>query len=128
MNKLAEIVANGEIDVEELNRASEFIERAQFVKDAIEACKKTIVFPLGTEGIKCYFNEKRGSKKVWGYCTVAGIFKLSGHFKFPGEYDINILSFKEVFLALDTEDISEDLRSFLEQQIEKEKTQEAEVK
>ena len=48
MNRLATFIANGSISVEELASAKELIERAELVTKGIEACKKTLAFPLGT--------------------------------------------------------------------------------
>ena len=54
MNKLATLIANGSITVEELASAHELIERAELVMKGIEACKKTLLFPVNTSSIDCY--------------------------------------------------------------------------
>lgn len=129
MDKLTTMIANGELDVEELTKASELIKRAKLVKEGIEACKKTIVFPLGTSSVSCYSNiDKNGEYESWGACTIAGTFTCSTNW--GGDREIgrcNITSFQEVFLAFDNKEFVADLRRFLEQQIEKAKKQEAKV-
>ena len=44
MNKLATLIAKGEITVQELAGAQELIDRAELVTKGINACKKTITF------------------------------------------------------------------------------------
>lgn len=54
MNKLATLIAKGEITVEELVSAKELIERAELVTNGIKACRKTLMFPFGVSEINCY--------------------------------------------------------------------------
>ena len=54
MNKLAKLVADGNVSVEELSEATKLIERAELVVKGLEACKKTVLFPLGETEVSCY--------------------------------------------------------------------------
>ena len=120
-NKLAEMIANGSITVEELAGATELIERAKLVKEGIEACKKTIVFHLGESSVNCYsYTDRAGEYEAWGHCTIAGTFSCSCNW--GGTHKIgecNITNFKETFMAFENDDFAADLKRFLQQQINK---------
>lgn len=63
----AALIANGTITVEELANASELIERATLVKAGLEACKKTILFPIGETEILCYeYTDHAREYYAWG--------------------------------------------------------------
>jgi hypothetical protein len=120
MNKLAELIANGEIMVEELAGAPELIERAKLVKEGLEACKKNIKFPLGTSSVSCYrYMDRHGEYEAWGECTIAGTFTCSTNW--GGNHVVgscNITNYKETFLAFDKKEFAQNLERFLRQQIE----------
>lgn len=123
MNNLAKMIADGKITVEELASAGKLIERAKLVLEGINACKKTLVFPLGTSEIHCYdFTDSSGEYSAWGTCDSSGIFKCYcnwGGDHLIGECDLN--SFSSVFMAFENGDMDHNLRHFLKQQIEKAK-------
>lgn len=121
MNRLAELVSIGEITVEELANATELIERSKFVTEGLEACKKTIVFPLGCNEINCYsYMDSAGEYEAWGSCTNDGIF--SCFCNWGGNHIIgscDLTNFAEVFMAFDNSEFCHDLKRFLSQQIKK---------
>lgn len=121
MNKLANLIANGEITVEELANATELIERAELVTKGIEACKKTIVFSLGKKEIECYsYMDSAGEYQAWGSCTNDGVFTCSCNW--GGNHVIgscNLTDYKDVFMAFENSEFKHDLRRFLTWQIEK---------
>lgn len=119
MNKLAKLIANGDITVEELASAKELIERAELVTNGINACKKTMVFPLGASKIKCYsYMDSAGEYEAWGDCTTDGMFTCScnwGGNHVTGR--CNLTNFADVFMAFENSEFAFDLRRFLLQQI-----------
>ena len=121
MNKLAKLIANGDITVEELASATELIERARFVTEGIEACKKTLSFGIGVKRIKCYnFTDSFGEYHAWGDCTSDGIFTC--YCNWGGDHEIgrcNLMDFAEVFMAFENKDFASSLRNFLCEQIDK---------
>ena len=121
MNKLATLIANGDITVEELASAKELIERAELVTNGIEACRKTLAFPFGVSSINCYsYMDRAGEYEAWGNCTTDGTFTCScnwGGNHVTGR--CNLTNFAEVFMAFENEEFAHDLRRFLRQQIEK---------
>ena len=121
MNKLATLIANGEITVEELANARELIDRAEIVTKGLEACKKTLVFPFGVSEINCYsYMDSAGEYQSWGSCTSDGIFTCSCNW--GGNHVIgkcSLTNFAEVFMAFDNDEFVHDLRRFLLQQIKK---------
>ena len=121
--RLSELIASGEISPEELANATELLERVELVKKAIDSCKKNILFPLGTKEIQCYsFMDNAGEYEAWGKVNIDGYFTCSSNW--GGNHEIgscNLLDFKDVFLALDKEEFKDDLRKFLNQQIEQQK-------
>ena len=121
MNKLATLIANGDITVEELASANELIERANLVTQGIEACKKTLMFPLGVNNINCYsYTDSAGEYEAWGNCSNNGTFTCSCNW--GGNHVIgccNLTNFDEVFLAFENEEFAHDLNRFLLQQINK---------
>ena len=121
MGKLSELIAKGEISVEELASASELIERAKLVKEGIEACKKNISFPLATIEVPCYsYTDRAGEYSAWGSCTRDGIFRCWCNW--GGDHEIgrvNLLDFAEVFKAFENEELAHNLKRFLTEQIEK---------
>lgn len=123
MNKLAALLADGKITVEDLANSSELIDRAKLVTEGIEACKKTLIFPLGTKEINCYsYTDSAGEYSAWGTCTFDGIFTCScnwGGNHIIGSCDLN--SFYNTFMAFQKDDFATDLSRFLNEQIEKAK-------
>ena len=121
MGKLLEMIARGEISAEELANASELINRAAFVKEGIEACQKTILFPLGTKEIKCYeYTDSAGEYQAWGTCRNDGLF--SCYCNWGGNHligECNLSNFEEVFKSLDNKEFKHDLQRFLNLQISK---------
>ena len=122
MNKIANLISTGEITVEELSNAKDLIERAQFVVKALEACKRTILFPLGVTEISCYsFMDSAGEYEAWGSCKRDGTFTCSCNW---GRNHVighcNLMNFAEVFMAFENEEFARDLKRFLSYQIEKE--------
>ena len=121
MNKLANLIANGEITVEELANAGELIERAELVSKGLKACKRTILFPFGTDEISCYsYMDSAGEYQSWGSCTKDGVFTCSCNW--GGNHETgkcNLTNFTEVFMAFENDEFAHDLRRFLLQQIEK---------
>ena len=123
MNKLAELIANGSISVEELASARELIERAELVTNGIAACKKTLLFPFGTSSINCYsYMDSAGEYEAWGDCSIDGNFTCFCNW--GGNHEIgscNLTDFSEVFMAFENEEFAHDLKRFLLQQINKAK-------
>lgn len=122
MNKLAKLIADGTITVEELASAKELIERAELVTKGIEACKKTLAFPLGVSSINCYsYMDRAGEYEAWGQCTTDGIFTCSCNW--GGTHVIgscNLTDFADVFIAFDeSTEFASELHRFLTQQIDK---------
>ncbi len=123
MNKLATLIANGSITVEELASAHELIERAELVMKGIEACKKTLLFPVNTSSIDCYsYMDSAGEYQAWGKCSIDGTFTCYCNWGGPHEIgSCNLINFEEVFMAFENGEFAHDLRRFLLQQIEKAK-------
>ncbi len=121
MNRLANFIASGKITVEELATAPELIERAKFVTEALNACKKTIQFPFGTSEIDCYFyRDGFGEYEAWGTCNSDGLFTCSCNW--GGNHVIgrvNLTNSGDVFMAFDNQEFCSDLKRFLSEQIEK---------
>lgn len=121
MNKIAELIANGNITVEELADAKTLIERAQLVKEGIEACKKTIVFPVGVKNIDCYsYTDRAGEYQSSGRYEHDGTFTCSCNW--GGNHVIgkcNLTNFSEVFMAFENTEFENDLKRFLLEQINK---------
>lgn len=123
MNKLANLIADGKITVEELASAEDLIKRAKLVASGIEACKKIIVFPIGVSEIECYsYIDSFGEYHSWGKCTKNGIFTCYNNW--GGEHisgSCDLTNFKEVFLGFEDDEFSCDLSRFLHIQIEEAK-------
>ena len=121
--KLASLIADGTITVDELAEARDLIERAKLVKAGIEACKKNIIFPLGEVVVQCYhYTDCAGEYSSWGTCTYNGWFSCSCNW--GGDHIIgqcNLFDFKDVFMAFETGEFASDLERFLRQQIKKAK-------
>ena len=121
MNRLAKMIAQGDITVEELASAKELIERAEYVRRGVEACRETLSFPIGVKEIRCYsYMDVAGEYEAWGTCSLDGTFTCSCNW--GGNHVVgtcNLLNFSEVFLALENQEFSHDLRRFLNQQIDK---------
>lgn len=115
MNKLTDLILKGEITVQELANANELIERAELVTKGINACKKTIVFPLGVNEVNCYsYMDSAGEYEAWGSCTLDGVFTCSCNW--GGNHVIgkcNLTDFSEVFVAFENSDFAHNLRRFL---------------
>lgn len=120
-NKLSTMIANGEISIEELAGATELIERAKLVTEGIEACKKTISFPFGSNEVNCYhYMDSAGEYESWGTCTTDGMFTCScnwGGNHVTGR--CNLTDYADVFKAFDNHEFEHDLRRFLQFQIKK---------
>lgn len=121
MNNLARLIASGTITVSELAGAPELIARAQLITEGLEACKKTIMFPLGENEINCYsYMDRAGEYEAWGCCTIDGTFKC--YCNWGGNHQIgqvNLLDPAAVFEAFENNEFSHDLQRFLRDQIEK---------
>lgn len=121
MNKLVSLIANGEISVKELANAQELIERADLVKRGLDACMKTLVFPLGIKEIRCYsYMDSAGEYEAWGCCTREGIFACYSNW--GGDHIIgtcDLTRFSNVFIAFENREFAENLRRFLLEQIRK---------
>lgn len=120
MNKLANLLINNEITAEELANIPELIERAKLVQDGTEACKKTFLFPLGVSSIECYsYKGIAGEYQAWGTCDISGNFIC--YTNWGGNHKIgecNLTNPAEVFLAFENSEFANDLRRFLQQQID----------
>lgn len=119
MNKLVTLVSNGDITVEELASAEELIERADWVISGINACKQTLIFPIGVREINCYsFTHSDKGYKVWGNCTCDGMFTCFSNQ--GGNHVIgscNLTNPIEVFMAFENSEFKDELRMFLLRQI-----------
>lgn len=119
-NRLAEMIANNEISIQELAEAKELIEVAQFVEKGLEACKKVLMFPLGVDEISCYrYMDNAGEYEAWGRCLLDGTFYC--YCNWGGNHEIgrcNLNNEKEVFLQLlNNKEFCNDLKKFLERMI-----------
>ena len=123
MNKIAMLIANGDITVEELANARELFERAELVVKGLEACKQTITFPFGTSEVDCYWYSDLNCDYVsWGTCTRSGNFAC--YCNWGGNHLVgscNLKNYLEVFMSFEQRDFAYDLEKFLRQQIEKAK-------
>lgn len=120
MGKMTELIANGTLKAEDLLEARELIARAEFVEEAMEACKKNIVFSFAKDSVRCYdYMDNAGEYMSWGFCTKDGIFTCCCNW--GGNHEIgscDLKSFESVFMALDNEDFKADLKRFLVLQID----------
>ena len=118
---LVELIAKKEITVEGLSSAKALIERAELVTKGLQACKKTLMFPLGVDEINCYsYMDSAGEYEAWGKCTVDGTFTC--YCNWGGNHLIgscNLTNFSEVFMAFENSSFEHNLRRFLLQQIKK---------
>lgn len=124
MNKLATLIANGEISVQELASGYELIERARLVTDGINACKKMINFPLGVNSVTCYrYTDSFGEYEAWADCTPDGT--VTFYCNWGGNRQIaqlNITNYSDVFLGFENSELNGDLARFLKRKIEESKT------
>lgn len=122
-NKIADLIVNGTITVEELSKADELIKLAQYTVEAVEACKKTIVFHVGETEIACIdYWDTAGEAHFWGKCKNDGTF--TGYTNWGGDHALgtcNLTKFNDVFISLERGEMRYCLRTFLDQQIEKTK-------
>ena len=120
MNKLAIAIEKGELTVEELASAKELIERAELVINGIEACKKTLLFPLGVNSINCFSHMDTVKEyESWGKCTIDGTFTCFCNLKGNQvTHRCNLMNFSEVFMAFENTEFAEELRMFLLKQID----------
>ena len=120
---LKEMIANGTITVEELSNAPELIERAKFVNEALKACTKTLLFPMGATEIRCYdYTDRAGEYSAWGKVDRNGIFTCWCNW--GGNHQngsVDLCNPAKVFIALDDDEFGYDLKRFLTEQIEKAK-------
>ena len=121
MNKLAEMICNGEILVEDLANAGELIDRARLIRDGVDASRKTLVFPIGQTKVRCYhYVDSAGEYEAWGFVTWDGTF--SCYCNWCGNHqigEVNLFRFEDVFMAFEDEEFAYDLERFLREQIEK---------
>lgn len=127
MNKITQLIANGKFSVQELAQTQDLIERAKLVTDGLEACKKTLKFPLKETIIQCYYYADSVEKyESWGTYQKDGIFTTCSCNQYGihinGKCDLN--NFANVFLAFEDNEFKPDLERFLRQQIEKAKESE----
>ena len=110
------LIVNGKIPLEDVTDC-ELIDRINLIKNGIEACKHNIVFPFGTEEIRCY-QHKNVDEEIWGELYFSGIFmclsSTNGHILGC----CNLKSFSDVFWAFDNPEFGVELRRFLLEQIE----------
>lgn len=123
-NKLAELLANGTITVEELAGANELIEQAKLITEGIKACQKLIYFPLGTSEVECYnYTDAAGEYHAWGTCSSNGIFICST--SWGGTHELgrcNLNDAKSIFEAMDKDDeLACNIERFLREMIQKAK-------
>ncbi len=118
---LANMIANGTISVEELANSTKLIERARLVSDGLAACRKTLLFPLGTEKLHCYdYTDRAGEYSAWGSVSRNGTFTCWCNW--GGDHEIgriNLNNPAEVFMAFENDEFAHDLKRFLNEQIEK---------
>ena len=114
-------VRNGTLSLEELERLPALIARAKFVREASEACKRTLSFSLGEDRIQCYqYMDRCGEYESWGMITPDGTLSIRTSWGGMQEIcNVNVLDPKALFLALEDEKGSRDLERFLREQIEK---------
>ena len=119
--KLANLIANGTISVQDLANAPELIERAKLVKDGLEACEKTLLFPFGTDRLNCFeYTDRAGEYSSWGTVTRDGIFTCWCNW--GGNHEIGRVALSnpgDVFMAFENEEFAHELKRFLQEQIEK---------
>ena len=124
MNELATKIAKKEITEQDLIDAKELIDRATLISEGITACKKTILFPLTQDYVRCYYQPYSSLGGPWyGKCRHDGLFILYlWRGSWLGDLEIgrcDISNFNEVFRAFDNEEIAPHLERFLREQIEK---------
>ena len=121
MNKLANLISEGTITVEELANAPQLIERAKFVQEALKACSKTLMFPLGVTKLECYsYTDRAGEYHSWGSVSADGTFVC--YCNWGGNHCIgrvNLTNPSDVFMAFEDTEIASDLKRFLQDQIQK---------
>ncbi len=121
MKKLVEMIASGEISAEDLANAQDLIERANLVKQALEAVSKNLVFPLGVDNVSCYsYMDRAGEYYAYGMCSRDGVVRFYSNW--GGNHLIgscNLNDFSSVFMAFENQELAGDLRRFLEAQIAK---------
>lgn len=121
MSNIMQLISEGKITVEDLASVPKIIERAKLVKEALEACSKTIVFPFGEYEICCYeYTDRAGEYHSWGKVANNGYFTCYSNW--GGNHTIghvNLFDSHAVLLALDDIEFSNDLLRFLTEQIEK---------
>lgn len=119
--KLANLIANGTISVEDLANAPELIERAKLVTDGLKACSETLLFPLGKTELHCYaYTDRAGEYSSWGRVSRDGIFTCWCNW--GGDHvngRVNLNNPADVFMAFENEEFAHDLRRFLNEQIQK---------
>ena len=120
--KLSELVANGTISFEELLlETSEIIERTKLVNDGLNACTKTLLFPLRVEQLDCFScsDTSCGGYGSWGTVSRDGIFTCRNYYDDKEIGRVNLNNPTDVFIALESSAFACCLRKFLEQQIQK---------
>lgn len=117
---LSQMVASGEITVDELSQADKLIKRAKLVRIGLAACKRNLVFPLGETEIKCYdYFESLSEYESWGKCSITGNFVVYSNWN--GQHKVgecNLTDFQSVFLSFENKEFSKEIERFLKQQIE----------
>jgi hypothetical protein len=121
MNKLMQLISDGHITVEDITNIPVIIERAKLVKAGLEACSKTIVFPLGEAEVFRYdYTDMAGEYHSWG--KVANNGYLTIYSNWGGDHRIcyvNLLDATEVLVAMDDDEARYDLTRFLTERIDK---------
>lgn len=121
-SKLANLIAEGAVDPEDLVQAEELIERAKLVKAAMEKIPQKVVFLLGTKKNQCYnYTDSAGEYSAWGECDINGTFTVQSNW--GGTHingTCNLTDFSSIFKAFDEWDNPADLRRFLESMVKEE--------
>ena len=121
MMKLANLIADGTITVEDLANAPALIERAKLVTEGLKACSKTLLFPFGVETLNCFsYTDRAGEYSSWGSVARNGVFTCWCNW--GGNHEIgrvNLCNPTAVFLAFENNEFASDLKRFLTEQIEK---------
>ena len=118
MNKIVDLIELNELSIEELAKADYLVKRAELVKEGLEACKKTISFPLGVKKQECYHEKFRTDYEAWAIVENDGsitFYNNNSTNQIAGS--TNLTSEKEVFMAFENKDIARDLEHFLQIQI-----------
>ena len=121
MSKLLDLLKKGEITLEEITAVPDLIERAKFVQQALEACKKTLLFPMGSITIPCYnYTDSAGEYEAWGEISHNGVLTMWSNW--GGNHQIGQVNLNQpydILKSLDDKEFGHDLKRFLDEQIKK---------